>query len=138
MDLSIEMTNNILSIIESPENKTLVEKTESVFDFKNKASIKSPKKIKTTKKESPKSKPKPLKQVRNPIMATVSEAAKIGGVKTKTVRRAIQSKKVSYTVDGNRYFVDLSSMLEFLRSNKKLKNKLEENGIGQFIEKWRI
>jgi len=133
------MPDNILNLIDLEENQELTNETGSVFSIVNKKSteIQVPNKTTRSRKTEITVKKRSLKKVRNSIFVSVSEAAKIGGIKTKTIRRAIQSEKVIYTVDGNRYQIDLSSMLNFLFSNKKLKNKLNESGIGQFIDKWR-
>lgn len=98
------------------------------------------------KKENPNFAEKPQKKSTNkisfssktfsPIWLSVSESAKVGGVSPKTVRRAIQSSKLSYKVIKNRYYINLQSTLKYLFSNKKLKNKLHEKGIGQYISKW--
>ncbi|RLC36906.1 hypothetical protein DRH27_04525 [Candidatus Falkowbacteria bacterium] len=73
----------------------------------------------------------------NPVLLSVSEAAKIGGVTDKTIRRAIQAKKLNYKIVNNRYQIDLTSLIKYLYTTTKLKNKLNINGIGQYIEKWR-
>ena len=76
-------------------------------------------------------------EIKTPIWLSVSEAAKIGGVQTKTIRRAIQYNKVKYKIIGNRYLIDLSSLLIFLQAKTKLKNKLNQFGLGQYVEKWK-
>jgi hypothetical protein len=73
----------------------------------------------------------------NPIWLSVSETAKIGGVTPKTIRRAIQAKKITYRIVKNRYQLDLASAIKYLNSNKKLQNKLNFHGIGQYITSWR-
>jgi len=75
--------------------------------------------------------------VLSPIWLSVSESAKIGGVTSKTVRRALQSQKLTYKIVKNRYLIDLSSVIKYLFTKKKLLNKLKQNGIGQYIDKWR-
>jgi excisionase family DNA binding protein len=72
----------------------------------------------------------------NPIWLSVSEAAKMGGVQKKTIRRAIQSKTLKYKIVSNRYLVDLSSVVIYLYSKTKLKNKLNQTGIGQYVKEW--
>ncbi|NIA18426.1 MAG: hypothetical protein GWO79_00940 [Actinobacteria bacterium] len=72
------------------------------------------------------------KEASNPLWLSVSEAAKLGGVQTKTIRRAIQSNAVKYKVVGNRYSVDFASLIIYLHSKKKLKNKFDNFGIGQY------
>jgi len=75
--------------------------------------------------------------IKNPIFVSVSEAAKIGGVQNKTVRRAIKSNLVLYKIIGNRYLINLKSLIIYLHTKTKLKNKLYNFGIGQYIEKWK-
>jgi len=77
------------------------------------------------------------KKVINPLWLTISEAAKLGGIQTKTIRRGIQIKKIKYKIIGNRYYVDFASIIIYLYSKTKLKNKLKQFGIGQYIDKWR-
>ncbi|MFH1255425.1 MAG: hypothetical protein V1667_03080 [bacterium] len=72
-----------------------------------------------------------------PVWLSVSEAAKIGGVQTKTIRRAIQFNHVKYKIIGNRYLIDLLSLINFLNTKTKLKNKLNQFGLGQYVDKWK-
>jgi len=73
----------------------------------------------------------------NPLWLSISEAAKIGGVQAKTIRRAIQHKIINYKIIKNRYLVNCASVIKYLHSKTKLKNKLDQIGIGQYIDKWR-
>lgn len=73
---------------------------------------------------------------KNPIWLSVSESAKIGGVQSKTIRRAIQSSLVKYKIVGNRYSIELSTVINFLLSKTKLKNKFIDFGLGQYLEKF--
>jgi hypothetical protein len=72
----------------------------------------------------------------NPIWLSVSEAAKVGGVQSKTIRRAIKND-LKFKVKGNRYFINLSSLVVYLHRNTKLQNKLNEHGLGQYIKEWK-
>ncbi|MCK5211354.1 hypothetical protein KAJ89_01505 [Candidatus Parcubacteria bacterium] len=92
-------------------------------------------KKKTEKKETPAT--VLTKQVKNPLWISISMAAQLGGVNSKTIRRAIQAKKIRYKITGNRYFVDFISIFRYLHKSKKLSNKLREYGVGQYIIKWR-
>jgi len=76
-------------------------------------------------------------EINTPLWLSVSEAAKIGGVQTKTIRRAIQYNNVKYKIIGNRYSIDLLSLLAFLNTKTKLKNKLNQFGLGQYVDKWK-
>lgn len=77
-----------------------------------------------------------IKEAPNPLWISVSEAAKFGGITTKTVRRAIQTEKITYKVIKNRYLIDFRSLVLYLHTKTKLKNKLNEFGVGQYIKKW--
>ena len=73
----------------------------------------------------------------DPIWLSVSEAAKLGGIQTKTVRRAIQADSVKYKVVKNRYLIEFSSIITYLRAKTKLKNKFNTFGIGRYVDKWK-
>ena len=75
--------------------------------------------------------------VRFPVWLSVSESAKLGGVNTKTIRRAIQSRELKYKIVKGRYTVEFASFVQYLYSKTKLRNKLKFNGLGQYINKWR-
>jgi len=72
----------------------------------------------------------------NPIWLSVSEAAKFGGVTGKTIRRAIQAKSIKYKVVKDRYLIELSSVVSYLNTSIKLKNKFNIYGFGQYVDKW--
>ena len=74
--------------------------------------------------------------INNPLWVTISEAAKLSGVQTKTIRRAIKSNIIQYKIVGNRYLVNLKPLIIYLHSKTKLKNKLYKHGLGQYIQKW--
>jgi len=77
-------------------------------------------------------------EVVNPIWVSVSEAANLGGVGTKTIRRAIKADaNLRYRIIKNRYQIDLGSLLAVLRKNIKLENKLKDSGLGQYVEEWK-
>jgi hypothetical protein len=76
-------------------------------------------------------------EVESPIWVSVSEAAKFGGVQTKTIRRALKNEKLRFKIVKERYQIDFRALILFLRKSKKLKNKLNKIGIGQYIRKWR-
>lgn len=73
-------------------------------------------------------------KIENPIWLSVSEAAKLGGVQNKTIRRAIQSNQIKFKIVKNRYLIDFSSLIQYLHSKTKLKNKYFQNGLGQYFE----
>ena len=77
------------------------------------------------------------KDINRPIWLSVSEAASLGGVEAKTIRRAIKSgSNLKYKIVKNRYQIDLASLLTFLHKNTKLENKLKNSGLGQYVKEW--
>jgi len=78
---------------------------------------------------------KASKNIANPIWVSVSEAASLGGVSSKTIRRAIKNEEdFLFRIIKNRYQIELSSLINFLHKNTKLRNKLENNGLGQLVK----
>lgn len=78
-------------------------------------------------------------EINCPIWVSVSEAAVLGGVQGKTIRRAIKADlNLKYKIVKNRYQIDLGSLLVFLHKNTKLKNKLKESGLGQYVSEWKL
>ena len=71
--------------------------------------------------------------LKNPLWLSVSEAAKIGGIKDKTVRRALKAESgLKFKIINNRYQIELASLVIYLHHNTKLKNKFFEHGLGQY------
>lgn len=102
-----------------------------------KAQAKQGKVKKPRKPVASKESPILTKRIAHPIWLRVSEAAKLGGVGPKTVRRALKARKINFKVAGNRYFIELKSLILYLHTTKKLHNKLKRQGLGQYIEKWK-
>lgn len=72
------------------------------------------------------------------IRLSISEAARLFGIEQKTIRRAISNAEVKYVVVRGRYKVNMESLLRWSQSKPRVQAKLEENGIGQFVSKWKI
>lgn len=80
-----------------------------------------------------------LPEISNPLWVSVSEAARLGGVRDKTIRRAISAEgELRYRIVKNRYQIELGSLLMFLHTTTKLKNKLRDFGLGQYINEWKV
>jgi len=74
------------------------------------------------------------REIISPLWFSVSSSAKIGGVDPKTIRRAIKNNPdLKYKIVKDRYKIELGSLLSFLNKNTKLKNKLNKNGLGQYL-----
>lgn len=80
----------------------------------------------------------PMPIAPNMIRLSVSEAAKLFGVSTRTIRRAITEKEVNYIVVQGRYKVSFESLLKWSQRTTTVRNKLAKHGIGQFVENWKI
>lgn len=78
-----------------------------------------------------------IKEVSDPIWLSLSEGSNLGSVNKKTIRRGIQSQEIKYKIIKERYFVELSSLVQYLYSKKKLKNKFLSSGLGQYVKEWR-
>jgi len=72
------------------------------------------------------------------IRVSVSEAARLFGVNTQTIRRAIRAQEVTYVVVAGRYKLNFESLVKWSQLHTTLKNKLAKKGIGQFVDKWKI
>jgi len=81
-----------------------------------------------------------LQEIVNPIWVSVSEAAALGGVQGKTIRRALKDVKseLVFKIVKNRYQIELGSLIIFLHRNKKLNNKLQDFGLGQYVNEWKV
>lgn len=72
------------------------------------------------------------------VWLSVSEVAKLGGLSTKTVRRGIESGQLRYKVINNRYQISLEMAIKFYLSSPTLANKFNQDGLGKWVEKWKI
>lgn len=80
----------------------------------------------------------PIKEVESPIWVSVSEAASLGGVQGKTIRRAIKTDtNLRFRIVKNRYQIEFGSLISFLHKNTKLNNKLKDFGLGQYVKEWK-
>lgn len=85
-------------------------------------------------------------EINTPLWLSVSEAAKFGGVQTKTIRRALKIEEkengektsdLKFKIIKNRYQIELDSLLIYINSKKKLQNKFLENGLGQYLKRFK-
>ena len=72
------------------------------------------------------------------IRVSVSEASRLFGVSTRTIRRAISSGDVTYVVVRGRYKINFESLVRWSQARPKTRNKLAKEGIGQFVDQWKI
>ena len=74
----------------------------------------------------------------NIIRISVSEASKLFGVSNKTIRRAIKNDKVKYIVVNGRYKIQFSSLIDWSQKTVRRSKSLENKGLGQYVDKWKI
>lgn len=72
------------------------------------------------------------------IRVSISEAARLFGVNNQTIRRAIKSGEITYIVVASRYKINFESLIKWSQEKTTIRNKLNKNGIGQYIDKWKI
>jgi excisionase family DNA binding protein len=72
------------------------------------------------------------------IRVSVSEAAKLFGVSTRTVRRAVAEGHLGYVVVRGRYKINFESLVKWSQGRPTVRNKLASTGIGQYVERWKI
>lgn len=72
------------------------------------------------------------------IRVSVSEAGKLFGVSTKLIRDALKDQKLRYIIVRGRYKINFESLVKWSQSNRRRENKLNNDGIGQFVESWKM
>ena len=75
-------------------------------------------------------------EVSQPLWLSLSLAAQLGGIKPKTIRRAIEQDWIKFKIEHNRYLINCASLIRYLNSRTKLKNKFDTQGLGQYVKKW--
>ena len=75
---------------------------------------------------------------KNIIRVSVSEAAKLFGVSSRTVRRSLADGEIAYVVVRGRYKINFESLVKWSQARSTVRNKLATAGIGQFVEQWKI
>src|SRR3989338_6633216 len=72
------------------------------------------------------------------VRVSISEAARLFGVSTQTIRRAIKDQEITYVVVAKRYKINFESLVKWSQERTTVRNKLNKIGIGQYVEKWKI
>ncbi|MBU1203320.1 hypothetical protein KKH39_04750 [Patescibacteria group bacterium] len=74
----------------------------------------------------------------NIIRISVSVAARLFGVSSKTIRQTIKNEELRYIVVNGRYKLNFISLVEWSQKSTRRKNQLAKEGIGQYIDKWKM
>ncbi|MFH1867074.1 MAG: hypothetical protein ABIJ81_03265 [Patescibacteria group bacterium] len=72
------------------------------------------------------------------IRLSVSEAGKLFGVSTKTIRQALQSGQVTYIVVRGRYKLNFESLLKWSQTTNRRRQQLSSQGLGRYVDNWKI
>lgn len=72
------------------------------------------------------------------IRVSISEAARLFGVNSQTIRRAIKDQELTYVIVAGRYKVNFESLVKWSQRKTTVRNKSEKYGIGQYVDKWKI
>lgn len=72
------------------------------------------------------------------IRVSVSEAARLFGLNTRTIRRALASGELTYIVVRGRYKINFESLVRWSQQRPTVEKKRDKAGIGQYVEKWKI
>ena len=72
------------------------------------------------------------------IRISISEASRLFGVSSKTIRQAIKLQEITYIVVKSRYKLNFASLVEWSQKSTRRKNIFYQQGIGQYAEQWKI
>ncbi len=72
------------------------------------------------------------------VRVSISEAARLFGVNPQTIRRAIQNQEITYIIVAGRYKINFESLVKWSQTKTTVKNKSEQRGIGQYVDRWKI
>lgn len=74
----------------------------------------------------------------NIVRVSISEASRLFGVSSRTIRRAVTTGEITYVVVRGRYKLNFESLVKWSQARPKIRNKLASAGIGQFVDQWKI
>ena len=72
------------------------------------------------------------------IRVSISEAARLFGVSTKTIRQAIYAGQLRYIIVKGRYKINFDSLVKWSQVSTRRRNLLASQGLGQYVDKWKI
>lgn len=79
-----------------------------------------------------------FRQSKEIVRVSISEAARLFGVNSQTIRRAIKNNEITYVVVAGRYKLNFESLVKWSQNKTTVKKKSEQFGIGQYVDKWKI
>lgn len=70
------------------------------------------------------------------IFVSPSYAALLLGVSERSIRRAIANHELKYIVEQERYKINFEDLLNWSMQKPARAKKRDEEGIGQYVDKW--
>lgn len=72
------------------------------------------------------------------IRVSISEGARLLGIHSRTIRRALAQGQIRYIIVRGRYKINFESLLRWSQRQPAVQKKLNARGIGQWVAKWKI
>jgi excisionase family DNA binding protein len=72
------------------------------------------------------------------VRVSISEGARLFGIHSRTIRRALAQGQIRYIVVCGRYKINFESLLRWSQRQPTVQKKLNAQGIGQWVSKWKI
>ncbi len=72
------------------------------------------------------------------VRVSVSEAARLFGINTRTIRRALATGELTYIVVRGRYKINFESLVRWSQQKPTVGKKRDTAGIGQYVDQWKI
>jgi excisionase family DNA binding protein len=72
------------------------------------------------------------------VRVSISEASRLFGISTRTIRRAIEIGDIRYIVVRGRYKLLFESLVSWSQRTNTVRRKRDANGIGQWVDQWKI
>ncbi|MDD4606713.1 MAG: excisionase family DNA-binding protein [Patescibacteria group bacterium] len=72
------------------------------------------------------------------LRISISEASRLFGVSTTTIRQAIKNQEIRYVVVRGRYKLNFQSVLEWSQNSTRRRNQRDQQGLGAFVDQWKI
>jgi len=69
----------------------------------------------------------------SPHMASI-----LFGVSERSIRRALKKKQIKFVVINSRYKIDLADLIQWSSQMPNRRKKRDQDGLGQYVEKWKI
>lgn len=73
-----------------------------------------------------------------PVRVSISEAARLLGIHSRTIRRAISAGEIRYITVRGRYKIHFGSLISWSQRVTTVRNKRDTRGIGQWVDQWKI